>query len=114
MNNETDILLDIFKELHCNIEHLKSSKNRVIQIKNSINSLNNNFFEVNCNDPLLSKYLHMFEYNELIINLETLIKYVEYHIKNMCNHEWVKDVIDIDPDRSQEICYCVKCEVTKK
>lgn len=118
MNNETDILLSLFKDLHCNIENIKASKNRVIQIKNSINSLNNNFFEVNCNDRLLTQYLHMFDdtetYNESITNLETLIKYVENHIKNKCNHEWIKDLIDIDPDRSKEICYCVKCEITQK
>lgn len=118
MNNEFDILLNLFKDLHCNIEHIKSCKNRVVQIKNSINSLNNNFFEVNFDDTLLTQYLNMFDdteiYNESIINLETLIKHVEYHIKNKCNHEWIKDLIDIDPDRSKEICYCVKCEITQK
>lgn len=116
--NEIDILLNLYKDLHCNIEHIKSSKNRVIQIKNSINSLNNNFFEVNCNDPLLTQYLNMFEdtetFIELIINLETLIKHVEHHIKNKCEHEWTNDLIDIDPDKSKEICYCVKCEITKR
>lgn len=35
-------------------------------------------------------------------------------ITNKCNHKWVKDMIDIDPDRSQQICYCIKCEVTKE
>lgn len=118
MDNEIYILLDLFKDLHCNMEHIKASKNRVKQIKNSINSLNNNFFEVKCNNHLLSEYLRMFEdtetYNELVINLETLIKQVEHHIKNRCEHEWVNDIIDIDPDTSQHICYCVKCEITKK
>lgn len=116
--NEIDILLNIYKDLHCNLEHIKSSKNRILQIKNSIKTLNNNFFEVNCSYHLLTQYLNMFDdtdtYNESIINLETLIKHIDYHIKNKCNHEWIDDLIDIDPDRSKEICYCVKCEVTKK
>lgn len=118
MTNETDILLNIFKELHRNIEHIKSSKNKVKQIQNSINSLNNNFFEVKCNNNLLTEYLHMFEdtdaFNTTIINLETLITQVEHHITNTCEHEWIIDSIDIDPGTSQNICYCVKCEITKK
>lgn len=118
MNNEIDILHNLFKDLHCNMEHIKSSKNRVKQIKNSINSLNNNFFEVKCNNNLLNEYLRMFEdtetYNELINNLESLIQIVEHHIQNKCEHEWVNDSIDIDLDTSQNICYCVNCEITKK
>jgi hypothetical protein len=30
-----------------------------------------------------------------------------------CFHEWVIDLIDIDPDRSQRITYCKHCEFTK-
>ena len=30
-----------------------------------------------------------------------------------CQHEWVEDLIDIDPDRSMYIVYCVLCEKTK-
>ena len=33
--------------------------------------------------------------------------------KNTCQHEWTKDFIDIDPEKSQIICYCIKCELTK-
>ena len=31
-----------------------------------------------------------------------------------CIHDFVEDWIDIDPDRSQRIVYCRKCEMTKK
>jgi hypothetical protein len=38
--------------------------------------------------------------------------------KNMivviCVHEWIEDYIDICPETSKKICYCVKCNVTKK
>jgi|LakMenE18May11ns_1017448.scaffolds.fasta_scaffold9771424_2 hypothetical protein len=33
-------------------------------------------------------------------------------IKNLCVHEYVNDEIDIDPERSQSITYCVICEHT--
>jgi hypothetical protein len=34
------------------------------------------------------------------------------HIKNICKHQYVNDVIDIDPERSQSITYCVICDDT--
>jgi hypothetical protein len=30
-----------------------------------------------------------------------------------CCHEWVDDLIDIDPDRSMHIIYCILCYKTK-
>lgn len=30
-----------------------------------------------------------------------------------CVHEWVIDLIDIDPDNSRQITYCKHCEFTK-
>lgn len=35
-------------------------------------------------------------------------------INNICEHLWFEDYIDITPELSQKICYCVKCEVTKR
>ena len=32
----------------------------------------------------------------------------------ICSHEWIIDYIDISPELSQKICYCIKCEVTKE
>ena len=29
---------------------------------------------------------------------------------NECKHVWIRDLIDIDPDRSMEIIYCELCE----
>jgi len=33
--------------------------------------------------------------------------YVQYHV---CTHDYVLDWIDLDPERSQQICYCRWCE----
>jgi hypothetical protein len=33
---------------------------------------------------------------------------------NKCNHQFVKDLIDINPDYSKEITYCTLCGYTKK
>lgn len=118
MDNEMDILLYLYNDLMINIEHTKSSMLRNIKIKNSINTLNNNYFNINCNEPLFNQYISMFEdlnkYSELITNLETLKSNIENLIKNHCNHEWIHDDIDITPDSSKRIYYCIKCEITRK
>jgi hypothetical protein len=33
---------------------------------------------------------------------------------NNCNHNFIKDLIDITPDYSKEIIYCEICEFTPK
>ena len=40
-------------------------------------------------------------------------KYIHDRIYTLCSHDFVKDLIDITPDRSQEICYCTICECLK-
>jgi hypothetical protein len=31
-----------------------------------------------------------------------------------CQHEFIHDLIEIDPDRSEMIWYCVKCYITQQ
>ena len=126
MINETDILLEIYSEVTNNIEHIKTSKMKRNAIKNKIDALNNNFFDVKCNEWLFNQYLgyykeyeeedpeEILDYNDLIQNLEILKGIIETNIKNTCNHVWIMDDIDVTPDLSQSICYCSKCEITKK
>ena len=38
----------------------------------------------------------------------------EQKIHKLCNHEFERDLIDIDPDRSKIIEYCKICEYVKK
>jgi len=41
--------------------------------------------------------------------LDEITVYIEKH----CKHQWVNDLIDVDPDRSKSICYCDYCFTTK-
>ena len=47
--------------------------------------------------------------NELVSRIENLTNIVEQKIKSGCKHEYVEDYIDVDPERSQRVCYCNKC-----
>ena len=118
MNNEFNILMNLYSDLVNNIEHTKTHMCKIINLKDSITKMDSNYFDTKCNDQLFKQYLSMFEdvemCNELFNNLETLKQYIEDKIENRCIHEWVNDSIDITPDSSKDICYCVKCEVTKK
>jgi len=41
-----------------------------------------------------------------------LFKECNENIQKMCNHEFINDVIDITPEFSKNICYCILCEYT--
>jgi len=45
------------------------------------------------------------EYNEILFKIKNFL------LKH-CKHEIINDSIDIDPEKSMDICYCVKCETT--
>ena len=49
----------------------------------------------------------------ILENLEKDFDKVNHFIRINCNHSWVTDLIDIDPDKSQTICYCKYCEISK-
>jgi len=48
------------------------------------------------------------------IQILNLIDICNSHIKNLCNHEFIDDNIDIDPDNSQAITYCKICELSEE
>ena len=50
--------------------------------------------------------------NDLIHNVEQNTNTI-INDEQICIHEWIYDLIDINPDKSINICYCCKCELTK-
>lgn len=48
--------------------------------------------------------------NNKIALLDNLKKDVQKKIMEFCHHEFVKDMIDIDENTSQQIEYCIHCE----
>jgi len=41
-----------------------------------------------------------------------IVEKVQQYVKIYCQHQIAEDLIDIDPDRSKTIYYCIKCETT--
>ena len=52
-------------------------------------------------------------FNDKLKHLKHLKQMCDIKIKNLCNHEYEEDFIDISPDRSEKIIYCTICEHTK-
>jgi len=46
-------------------------------------------------------------------NLLQLKKMCDKHIFELCKHEYIDDLIDVDPDKSLHITYCKLCGYTK-
>ena len=73
MDNEIDILTDIYADVINHIEYVKTSRKRIMNINNSIQFVDNNYFDIICNDELLKRYLNVFdnvkECNEVICDL---------------------------------------------
>lgn len=116
--NEIDILLKFYIEICNNLDQIKNSKQRIININEEIKSINNNYFESNSNKKLINDLLNLYEdkikYDKIINDFNSIKIIIEDKIRNICSHDWIYDSIDINPEYSQTICYCQKCEVTKK
>jgi hypothetical protein len=39
--------------------------------------------------------------------------YYKDQIQKLCTHDFCEDVIDVTPEKSQKIVYCIKCEYSK-
>lgn len=113
-DNEFKILIDLHTIISDNIEHLNNTKNRISNIKKRINGVNNTYF--NMYGTFLVDILSnetKDDYDSSLKYFEEIKTHIETKIQTLCKHEWVNDYIDLDPDKSRNICYCVKCEVTK-
>jgi len=59
--------------------------------------------------PHDNKYFFM----ENLRHIQKCRKLCDQKVLTLCNHEYVTDMIDLTPERSQEITYCTICEHTK-
>jgi hypothetical protein len=86
-------------------------------ILENLNDICNVYEEIiqndNVNNEIILLNTHLKEinlYKSQIQNIEYLLENISNKIKNNCQHNFVDDLIDIDPDKSVYITYCTKCE----
>ena len=97
------------------INYFLSSKKKLQKILSHLNEIKLTYCEMR-DDGVNDEYItdEIDEYEKKIIELELTIEYLTQFICHNCEHTFVEDVIDITPDRSQNITYCTICEYTKE
>lgn len=112
--------LDYYLQLKNKYDHLIFSIDQTIDIYNEMLNLAYKERVDNINsDPItlnrdISYLLKMIDVNkENKMNILNLKHKLTDFINHECDHEFVEDLIDIDPDRSKIINYCKICGYTK-
>ncbi len=98
-----DNYVRIISRLDCIIENFENIKE--IDTHNCVSDQELLLYFVNCQEDINFFIKKRSEINE---KLDLCRK----NIKNICKHQYVNDLIDIDPERSQYITYCVICNDT--
>ena len=117
MTGEREILLDMNKTLINLLNSINNTISQMNMIDEDIRRLDNNYF-LEERDQIWPKLLELFSVDNLSIhNLTNLLSnyntMVNNQIDSLCDHEWIIDEIDIGPDTSKRVCYCIKCEISK-
>ena len=99
------------------INYFLSSKKKLQKILSYLNEIKLTYCEIEMErDDINDEYIteQIIEYEKKIIELDLTIEHLNQFICHSCEHTFVEDVIDITPDRSQNITYCTICEYTKE
>jgi hypothetical protein len=106
---ENDYMIAYLKELNKNF--MKIKEETICYLIDTNLNVNEDYLQYNKDISEINNYLN--EQDEHIKRLLFLNEKIRNKITSLCNHKWVQDMIDIDPDRSKTIEYCTRCELTK-
>jgi len=77
------------------------------ETNDSINLIEDKYYKIFLMDPNDNS---LYKMKEKVIKLKDIC---DKKIRELCQHEFVDDLIDINPERSEHITYCKICEYTK-
>lgn len=105
-----NLLLKI-KNINTNIlTQLKCANQEITEINELINVYHCEYSsEI---EMLIKKYTQLIEAQD-IKKLNTLQLELDANIYSICEHEFTEDYIDITPDISKKIKYCIYCELNE-
>ena len=109
MKSENDYVNAYLKEINEN--HTKMKEETILYLIDTSLNVNENILQYNKHVTEINEFL-----NEQIEHIKSLMlsnERIRSKIITMCNHEWVQDSIDIDPDRSKTIEYCKICQTNR-
>lgn len=109
MKNENDYTIAYLKEINNNF--LKMKEETILNLIDTSLNVNENILQYNKHITEINANLN--QQDEHLKQLILLNERIRANLTSICKHEWVTDLIDIDPDRSQTIEYCKICQLTK-
>ena len=104
------------------IEMKKKNEILIKQLEETVTSYNEiiSCINENCdynyiNVDLINFYNNLcVECEQQIIILKKMKKVNDNIMYEKCEHNFINDIIDINPEKEQTICYCTNCELTKR
>ena len=99
----------IYKQIECHLKEIIEIYNEFIELTETQESI----VKYNKDDDIKFLLKTKEEYIEKIKQIGCFKEFVNQKIIDKCDHNFVKDTIDVSPDLSKQIEYCSNCEYTK-
>jgi len=109
MKNENDYTIAYLKEI--NINYAKMKEETILNLIDTSLNVNEDVLQYNKHITEINANLN--QQDEHLKQLIFLNEKIRNKLISICNHDWITDSIDIDPDRSKTIEYCKICQSTR-
>ena len=99
----------IYNQIEFNLKNIVDLYEEFIELTNNEETT----MKYNKEDDIKFLQITKYEYQEKIKQVSFFKEFINKKIVLNCEHNFVKDTIDISSELSQEIEYCIYCEFTK-